>query len=577
MHKHSFPVAPGETACLELDGPAGPLEVVVDLPKADVPVQPIVAIVCHPLSTEGGTLHNKVVTMTATTLRELGIATVRFNFRSVGGSAGEFDHGVGEQDDLKAVAAWVRSQRPDDRLWLAGFSFGAFVSLKAAAELQPEALISIAPPAGRWDFDGIAPPARWLVIQGEQDEIVDPQAVYQWLDSLDFPHELVRMPETSHFFHRKLIDLRGALTHGVKLTPSQRYAEGVARGDWQNDPAQHAALAELDRIHLGLLDSAEDGWLDRLSSFWKKPEPVKGLYFWGGVGRGKTFLVDLFYDGLPIKQKYRTHFHRFMRSVHERLREHQGQSDPLAKIAQEWRSNLRVLVLDEFFVTDIGDAMLLARLLERLFAEGVTLVTTSNTAVENLYLNGLQRESFLPAIGLLQRFCVELYAEGTEDYRMRALTRSPVYRAPLATDSDEWLATRWNELSGGQPAKPGNIEIEGRKIPVRGRGESIAWFDFAALCEGPRGPSDYIEIAHEFNTVLLGGIPAFDRLNEDAARRFVNLIDELYDRHVNLVCTASTSPIELYTGQRLQGAFERTASRLIEMQSAEYLGTPHRA
>ncbi len=188
MHKHSFPVAPGETACLELDGPAGSLEMVVDLPKADVPVQPIVAIVCHPLSTEGGTLHNKVVTMTATTLRELGIATVRFNFRSVGGSAGEFDHGVGEQDDLKAVAAWVRSQRPDDRLWLAGFSFGAFVSLKAAAELQPEALISIAPPAGRWDFDGIAPPARWLVIQGEQDEIVDPQAVYQWLDSLDFPH-----------------------------------------------------------------------------------------------------------------------------------------------------------------------------------------------------------------------------------------------------------------------------------------------------------------------------------------------------------------------------------------------------
>lgn len=216
MHKPSFPVAPGETACLQLDGPAGPLEVVVDLPKADAPVQPIVAIVCHPLSTEGGTLHNKVVTMTATTLRELGIATVRFNFRSVGASAGTFDGGVGEQDDLKAVAAWVRSQRPHDRLWLAGFSFGSFVSLRAAAALQPEALISIAPPAGRWDFDGIVPPARWLVIQGEQDEIVDPQAVYQWLDTLEFPHELVRMPETSHFFHRKLIDLRGALTHGVK-------------------------------------------------------------------------------------------------------------------------------------------------------------------------------------------------------------------------------------------------------------------------------------------------------------------------------------------------------------------------
>ncbi|MCL7715358.1 cell division protein ZapE [Stenotrophomonas mori] len=360
------------------------------------------------------------------------------------------------------------------------------------------------------------------------------------------------------------------------LTPSQRYAAGVARGDWRDDPAQHPALAELDRIHAGLVDSAQDGWLGRLSAFWKKPEPVKGLYFWGGVGRGKTFLVDLFYDGLPITQKYRTHFHRFMRGIHERLREHQGQSDPLAKIAQEWRGSLRVLVLDEFFVTDIGDAMLLARLLERLFAEGVTLVTTSNTAPENLYRDGLQRDSFLPAIDLLQAYCVELYAEGTEDYRMRALTRSPVYRAPLADDSDAWLDERWKALSGGEDARPGNIRIEERRIAVRGRGKSIVWFDFAALCEGPRGPADYIEIAREFNTVLLGGIPHFDRMNEDAARRFVNLVDELYDRQVNLVCTAQDPPPLLYSGTRLAGAFERTASRLIEMQSAEYLGTPHR-
>ncbi|WP_313401777.1 cell division protein ZapE [Stenotrophomonas sp.] len=360
------------------------------------------------------------------------------------------------------------------------------------------------------------------------------------------------------------------------MTPSQRYAAGVARGDWRDDVAQHAALAELDRIHEAIVDSAQDGWLDRLSAFWKKPEPVKGLYFWGGVGRGKTFLVDLFYDGLPIEQKYRTHFHRFMRGIHEQLHQHQGQSDPLAKIAQQWRDKLRVLVLDEFFVTDIGDAMLLGRLLERLFAEGVTLVTTSNTAVENLYLNGLQRDSFLPAIALLQKYCVELYAEGTEDYRMRALTRSPVYRAPLDADSDAWLAGRWKELSGAEQARGGNIQIEGRKIPVRGRGKSIVWFDFVALCEGPRGPSDYIEIAREFTTVLLGGIPHFDRMNEDAARRFVNLIDELYDRQVNLVCTAQDAPPLLYSGTRLAGAFERTASRLIEMQSAEYLGTAHR-
>ena len=362
---------------------------------------------------------------------------------------------------------------------------------------------------------------------------------------------------------------------GNAPTPSQAYAQGVQRGDWQDEPAQHATLRELDRIHAALLDSTTSGWRDRIA-FWKQPEPVRGLYLWGGVGRGKTFLVDLFYDGLPIQQKYRTHFHRFMRGVHERLREHAGQSDPLAKIAEEWRDELRVLVLDEFFVTDIGDAMLLGRLLERMFAEGVTLVTTSNTAPANLYRDGLQRESFLPAIALLQKHCVELLADGQEDYRLRALTRSPVYRTPLDARSDTWLGERWHELSG-LVEKHGNIEIESRRIPVRARGKSIVWFDFTALCEGPRGTSDYIEVAREFNTVLLGSIPAFDRNNEDAARRFVNLIDELYDRHVNLVCTAATLPTDLYSGTRLQGAFERTASRLIEMQSAEYLASQHKA
>ncbi len=363
---------------------------------------------------------------------------------------------------------------------------------------------------------------------------------------------------------------------GETPTPSQTYAAGVRRGEWQDDPAQREVLKELDRVHAALLDAADAGWRERLS-FWKQPEPVRGLYLWGGVGRGKTFLVDLFYEHLPLQQKYRTHFHRFMRGVHQRLRGHAGQSDPLAKIAQEWREELRVLVLDEFFVTDIGDAMLLGRLLEALFAEGVTLVTTSNTAPAHLYRDGLQRERFLPAVALLQKHCVELHAAGTEDYRLRALTRSPVYRAPLDATSDAWLGERWRELSGGAEARGRSIEIEARRIPVRARGKSIAWFDFAALCEGPRGTSDYIEIAREFNTVLLGGIPAFGPLNEDAARRFVNLIDELYDRHVNLVCTAAVAPASLYSGTRLQGAFERTASRLIEMQSAEYLTAQHKA
>ena len=364
-------------------------------------------------------------------------------------------------------------------------------------------------------------------------------------------------------------------TPAAPRTPSQAYAEGAAAGRWRDDPAQHPALRELDRIQRELLAAAPSGLMARLG-FGGRPAPVRGLYLWGGVGRGKTFLVDLFYDGLPLAQKRRTHFHRFMRGVHEQLRLHAGQADPLAKIAREWRGSLRVLVLDEFFVTDIGDAMLLGRLLERLFAEGVTLVTTSNTAPQNLYRDGLQRERFLPAIAQLREHCVELAADGREDYRLRALTRSPVYRAPLDDGSEAWLGERWNALAGNAPAARTPLEVEGRTITARAAAAGVAWFDFAELCEGPRSTADYIEIAREFQIVLLGGIPRFDAGNEDAARRFVNLIDELYDRQVTVVATADAAPVALYEGSRLAGAFERTASRLIEMQSAEYLARTHR-
>ena len=214
MTQPTFPTA---STTLTLDGPAGALEVAVDLPEDDLAPLPLVAIVCHPLPTEGGSMHNKVVTMAARSLRELGATTLRFNFRGTGESAGVFDEGAGECDDLRAVADWVREQRPAHALWLVGFSFGAYVSLRMAEELAPALLISIAPPAGRWDFASIATPRMpWLVIQGEADEIVDPQAVYAWLDGLKSNAQLVRMPDTSHFFHRKLMDLRGAIKHGVK-------------------------------------------------------------------------------------------------------------------------------------------------------------------------------------------------------------------------------------------------------------------------------------------------------------------------------------------------------------------------
>lgn len=356
--------------------------------------------------------------------------------------------------------------------------------------------------------------------------------------------------------------------------PSQRHAAGVARGEWLDDPAQHVVLRELDRIHQAVAGRAASGVLDKLLG--RQAPPPRGLYLWGGVGRGKTFLVDLFFAGLPTSRKRRTHFHRFMRSVHERLHAHAGARDPLARIAREWGEQLQVLVLDEFFVTDIGDAMLLGRLLERLFAEGVVLVTTSNIAPSGLYKDGLQRARFLPAIALLEQHCVVLHLDSPHDYRLRALTRSPVYRQPLDAGADAWLLERWHALGGDDAHRDAGIVVDGRRIPVRARSRGMAWFDFAALCEGPRAAGDYIEIAREFHTVLLAGVPVMDAAMDDAARRFVTLVDELYDRHVNLVCTAAAPPTALYTGERLVGAFERTASRLIEMRSAEYLALEHR-
>ena len=377
---------------------------------------------------------------------------------------------------------------------------------------------------------------------------------------------------------------------GAAATPSSLYRAGVDRGEWSDDPAQRPALDALDRLHGELLAATPPGLLSRLFGRAADQAP-RGLYLWGGVGRGKTFLVDLFHRALPLPElrgdtlvrgdggapgKRRTHFHRFMRSVHEQLRAHPGERDPLATIVRGWRRRLRVLVLDEFFVSDIGDAMILGRLLERMFAEGIVLVTTSNIDPPGLYRDGLQRQRFLPAIDLIQAHCEVVHLDSDTDYRLRALTRSPVYRAPLDAGSEAWLESRWHELGGDDGHRDAGIEIEGRRIPVRARGEGMAWFDFAALCEGPRGTADYIEIAREFHTVLLGGIPVFDERRNDAARRFVHLVDELYDGQVNLVCTADAPPHALYAGERLAAAFERTSSRLVEMQGAEYLAREQR-
>ncbi|MGO1719380.1 MAG: cell division protein ZapE, partial [Luteimonas sp.] len=331
-------------------------------------------------------------------------------------------------------------------------------------------------------------------------------------------------------------------------TPSQAYAAGAAAGDWQDDPAQRAVLVELDRIHRQVLQpTPRRGLLARLRGA-EAEDSIDGLYLWGGVGRGKTFLIDLFHAGLPLRGlkgaalaaesagnrragsesdgKYRTHFHRFMRLVHDQLQAHGGERDRLALIVQGWRrAGLRVLVLDEFFVSDIGDAMILARLLERMFAEGIVLLTTSNVDPPDLYRDGLQRARFEPAIELIQRHCKVLRIDSDTDYRLRALTRSPVYRTPLDDGAEAWLQGRWRELGGDDGHLDAGIELEGRRIAVRARSPGMAWFDFDALCEGPRGANDYIEIALEFLTRLLGGVPVLDTHRENAARRFVTLVD----------------------------------------------------
>jgi cell division protein ZapE len=358
-------------------------------------------------------------------------------------------------------------------------------------------------------------------------------------------------------------------------TPSSRYAQGVAQRHWQDDPAQRAALTALDRIH-GELSAAGSGALWKRIQMRLAPRSVRGIYLWGAVGRGKTFLVDLFFAALPFEQKLRLHFHRFMGRVHAQLRALEGRSDPLRDVAAHFAAQARVICLDEFFVIDIGDAMILAGLLKHLFARGVTLVTTSNIEPTQLYRDGLQRVKFLPAIALLQQQCEVLQLQAPQDYRLRALTQAGVYFTPLGERAEHALAACFERVAPGARRMETEILVNGREIAVKRRAEGVIWFDFDALCEGPRAVADYIELAQSFNTVLISGVPQFTPQMEDTARRFVNLIDEFYDRGVNLVVSAATPITELYDGERLRAEFARTESRLIEMRSREYLAAAHR-
>jgi len=363
------------------------------------------------------------------------------------------------------------------------------------------------------------------------------------------------------------------------MTPLERYRADLSSGEFQPDPGQETVVLELQRVYDGLTagPSGRTGLLQRLGiGPSSRPAAVTGVYLWGGVGRGKTHLVNQLYDSLPFPEKRRVHFHLFMQELHRELKRLAGTRDPLTTVAQGLAERLRILCLDEFHVTDITDAMLLGRLLAALFEQGVTLVTTSNTRPDELYRDGLQRERFLPAIELIEARMRVVRLEGEEDYRLRRLERAEIYHFPLDAEADATLLKVFRGLVPEGVVEGGAIAIDDRPIPCVRRAEGIAWLAFTALCDQPRGSADYIEIARRFHTLFLADIPRMGDGERDQAARFIRLIDILYDHNVNLVASAAAAPAELCTlSPSLSEQFARTSSRLEEMRSTAYLARSH--
>jgi len=362
------------------------------------------------------------------------------------------------------------------------------------------------------------------------------------------------------------------------MTLSARYEAALAQKTFQPDAAQRQAVALLERVTQDLCaQRAHAGLLARLRRrlLAEPPAPSRGAYLWGGVGRGKTFLMDLFFEGLPFQERLRYHFHRLMYRVHGRLKTLRNEEAPLELVAAEFAEQARVICFDEFFVTDIADAMILGNLLDALFRRGVTLVATSNIHPDDLYRGGLQRQRFLPAIELIKTNTEVLRVDAGIDYRLRVLERAEIYHSPLDAAADANLGGWFDELAPDKGSSGQPIEINGRDILTRRRADGVAWFDFSALCDGPRSQDDYIEIARAFQAVLLSAVPVLDETMDNQARRFIALVDEFYDRRVKLIISAAAPIDRLYQGMRLAREFQRTRSRLLEMQSQAYLAAPH--
>ncbi|CAI1835816.1 cell division protein ZapE [Serratia quinivorans] len=370
-------------------------------------------------------------------------------------------------------------------------------------------------------------------------------------------------------------------------SPLSRYQRLLAAGEYQADEVQMEAVTQLDHIYQALLQQTSavsapaaglrgklNRWLGK-SSETTQQRPVQGLYMWGGVGRGKTWLMDMFFHSLPGERKLRLHFHRFMLRVHEELTELQGQENPLEIIADGFKAQTDVLCFDEFFVSDITDAMLLATLLQALFARGITLVATSNIPPNDLYRNGLQRARFLPAIDLINEFCDVMNVDAGIDYRLRTLTQAHLYLTPLDEQTRLTMDRMFVKLAGKQGEAAPVLQINHRPLQAINAVDGVLAVDFHTLCEEARSQLDYIALSRLYHSVILYNVRVMGPLKENTARRFLALVDEFYERHVKLVIAAEASMFDIYQGERLKFEYQRCLSRLQEMQSEEYLKLPH--
>lgn len=353
------------------------------------------------------------------------------------------------------------------------------------------------------------------------------------------------------------------------------YEQALTQHGFTADDAQHAAVERLQQAY--------DEWVafkaQRSNTFKRlinRPDVPHGVYMWGGVGRGKSFLMDSFYLVVPIVRKTRVHFHEFMRNVHHQLDDLKGVADPLDEVARRLAQKYRLICFDEFHVSDIADAMILYNLLKALFANGVSFIMTSNYAPDTLYPDGLHRDRMLPTIALLKDKLDVINVDAGTDYRKRALHQVNAYHTPLGADADKALRKAYSRIAGTEDENA-LIRIESREIKALRRAGSIIWFDFATLCGGPRSQNDYLEIASRFHTVVLSSVPMMSASMSSEARRFTWLIDVFYDNKVKLLMSAEVIPEALYTDGALSNEFHRTVSRIVEMQSSEYMQSERRA